>query len=46
MNEFKLLIQKSYDFILAITMPLTVGLIFISKSAILLLSGDGFCSCR
>ena len=42
MNEFKLLIQKSYDFILAITMPLTVGLIFISKSAILLLSGDGF----
>ncbi len=42
MNEFKLLIQKSYDFILAITMPLTVGLVFISNSAILLLSGDGF----
>lgn len=42
MNEFKVLIQKSYDFILAITMPLTVGLIFTSSNAILLLSGDGF----
>jgi len=44
MNEFKALIQKSYDFILALTMPLTVGLIFASKSVILLLSGSGFAS--
>lgn len=41
-EEFKMLIQKSYDFIIALTLPLTVGLIFTSESAILLLSGDGF----
>jgi len=41
-EEFKTLIQKSYDFIIALTLPLTVGLIFTSESAILLLSGDGF----
>ena len=34
MDEFKTLIQKSYDFVLALAMPLTVGLIFISPSAI------------
>lgn len=44
MDEFKTLIQKSYDFVLALAMPLTVGLIFISPSAILLLSGEGFAS--
>ena len=44
MDEFKTLIQKSYDFVLALAMPLTVGLIFISPSAILLLSGEGFTS--
>lgn len=42
MDEFETLIQKSYDFVLALAMPLTVGLIFISPSALLLLSGDGF----
>ena len=35
-------IQKSYDFILALAMPLTVGLIFTSPSVILLLSGESF----
>lgn len=42
MDESKALIQKSYDFVLALAMPLTVGLIFTSPSAILLLSGIGF----
>lgn len=42
MDEFKVLIQKSYDFILALAMPLTVGLIFTSPSVILLLSGESF----
>lgn len=42
MDEFKTLIQKSYDFVLALTIPLTIGLIFTSKSAILLLSGANF----
>lgn len=42
LNEFKILVQKSYDFILALTMPLTVGLIFTSSNVILLLSGIGF----
>lgn len=42
MDEFKVLIQKSYDFILALAMPLTVGLIFTSPSVVLLLSGEGF----
>lgn len=41
-DEFRILIQKSYDFVLALAMPLTVGLIFISPSVILLLSGEGF----
>lgn len=42
MNEFKNVVQKSYDFIIAISIPLTIGLIFTSKSAILLLSGNSF----
>ena len=42
MDEFRILIQKSYDFVLAFAMPLTVGLIFTSPSIILLLSGEGF----
>lgn len=42
MDEFEALIQKSYDFVLALAIPLTVGLIFTSPSAVLLLSGDGF----
>lgn len=42
MSEFKSVIQKSYDFIIAISIPLTIGLIFTSKSAVLLLSGEGF----
>jgi O-antigen/teichoic acid export membrane protein len=42
MSDFKSVIQKSYDFIIAISIPLTIGLIFTSKSAVLLLSGDGF----
>lgn len=42
MDEFRTLIQKSYDFVLALAMPLTVGLIFTSPSVILLLSGEGF----
>lgn len=42
MDEFKSVIQKSYDFIIALSIPLTIGLIFTSKSAVLLLSGDSF----
>ena len=42
MDESKALIQKSYDLVLALAMPLTVGLIFTSPSAILLLSGMDF----
>ena len=42
MDEFKTVSQKSYDFILAISIPLTIGLIFTSKSAILMLSGESF----
>jgi len=42
MDEFRDLIQKSYDFVLALTIPLTVGLIFTSTSAILILCGNGF----
>lgn len=42
LDEFKNVVQKSYDFIIAISIPLAIGLIFTSKSAILLLSGDSF----
>lgn len=41
-DEFKSVVQKSYDFIIAISIPLVIGLIFTSKSAVLLLSGTGF----
>ena len=41
-EEFKSVVQKSYDFIIAISIPITIGLIFTSKSAILLLSGNDF----
>lgn len=42
MDEFKSVVQKSYDFIIAISIPLAIGLIFTSKSAVLLLSGNSF----
>lgn len=42
MDEFKSVVQKSYDFIIAISIPLAIGLIFTSQSAVLLLSGDNF----
>ncbi len=42
LDEFKKLIQKSYDFILFIALPLMVGLIFTSKSVILLLAGSEY----
>lgn len=42
MDEFRNVVQKSYDFIIAISIPLAIGLIFTSKSAVFLLSGDGF----
>lgn len=41
-EEFKSVIQKSYDYIIAISLPLVIGLIFTSKSIILLLSGEEF----
>ncbi len=41
-EEFKAVIQKSYDFIIAFTVPLYFGLIFTSRSAVLLLSGSSF----
>lgn len=42
LEEFKAVVQKSYDFIIAISIPLAVGLFFTSRSGVLLLSGDGF----
>lgn len=42
MNEFKELVQKSYDFIIASTIPLTIGLIFVSPYIILVLCGVNF----
>lgn len=42
LDEFKNIVQKAYDFVIAISIPLTIGLIFTSKSAILLLSGENF----
>lgn len=41
-TEFTRITQKSYDFIIAISLPICVGLFFSSKSAILLLSGNYF----
>lgn len=42
MDEFRAVIQKSYDFIVALTLPLCISLIFTSHDAILLLSGASF----
>ena len=41
-EEFSRLIQKSYDFTLAISMPITVGLIVCAPSLIRVLCGDSF----
>lgn len=41
-TEFNRITQKSYDFIISISLPLCTGLLFCSKSAILLLSGSDF----
>lgn len=41
-DEFKTIIQKSYDFIVALTLPLCIGLIFTSHSTVLLLCGSSF----
>lgn len=42
MDEFKALAQKSYNFIVLLTLPLTVGLIFTAPYIVVLLSGQGF----
>jgi O-antigen/teichoic acid export membrane protein len=41
-EEFRKMAQKSYDFSFAITLPISVGLIFVSPYAIRLLSGGEF----
>lgn len=41
-NEFNHLIQKSYDFTLAISLPITIGLIFCASSLIMFLCGAKF----
>lgn len=41
-DEFKRLIQKSYDFTLAIALPMTIGLIFCAPSLITALCGVKF----
>lgn len=41
-NEFNRLIQKSYDFTLAIALPMTIGLIFCAPSLITALCGVKF----
>lgn len=41
-EEFKSLIQKSYDFSLAVALPMTIGLIFCAPSLISALCGDKF----
>ena len=41
-EEFKILIQKSYDFSLSISLPLTVGLIVCAPNLIKLLCGENF----
>ena len=43
-NEFNHLIQKSYDFTLAISLPITIGLIFCASSLIMVLCGAKFAS--
>lgn len=41
-NEFNHLIQKSYDFTLAISLPITIGLILCASSLIMVLCGAKF----
>ena len=41
-DEFNGLIQKSYDFTLALSLPMTVGLILCAPSIIMVLCGDKF----
>ncbi len=41
-DKFKEMAQKSYDFSFAITLPMAVGLIFVSPYAMILLSGADF----
>lgn len=41
-EEFKVLIQKSYDFTLAIALPMTIGLIFCAPNLITALCGAKF----
>ena len=41
-TEFNALIQKSYDFTLAVALPLTVGLIFCAPSLIMVFCGEKF----
>lgn len=42
MDEFKLLSQKAYDFVVLISVPLVVLLFFLSEPAVLLLCGEYF----
>lgn len=42
MDEFKVLIQKSYDFTLAIALPLTVGMFWGAPCIVRILCGDEF----
>lgn len=41
-KEFKALSQKAYNFVIAITIPLTIVLIYISPYAVKLLAGESF----
>lgn len=41
-EKFEEMAQKSYDFTFALTLPMAIGLIFISPYAVILLSGQAF----
>lgn len=41
-NEFKVLAQKSYNFTVAVTFPLSMGLLMTSKHAVILFCGNDF----
>lgn len=41
-EEFKNMLQKVYNFVIAISLPLTIGLVFVSPYAIILLCGEEF----
>lgn len=43
-EKFRQMAQKSFDFSIAITLPMCVGMMFISPYAIMLLSGEQFIS--